>query len=238
MSETKSRLWVAGTLGAFAVLAVLALMLLQYGRKDPSPPSLRDRPNPAIAGRIVYVDDDWCVWIIEASGASREQLGCTDFTEWVSWVDADTIGYANYAEPGQAHWFEVDIATKEVRDVGTIADWPREPSATRPDGVTVHIDYGDGTVYRVDGLERTVLYAADYPDGYAPRALFWSPDGRWLVLQYWPPRADGAEIWIVAEDGSFAGTLATGVRNSVLPASWWMDGLGFAPDTGIDLPER
>ncbi|GAB4326082.1 MAG: hypothetical protein Kow0010_09000 [Dehalococcoidia bacterium] len=237
MSGVRARLWVAGVLGALAVLVVLALLVLQLGRKDPSPPSLRDNPNPAIPGRIAYIDSESCIWVAEASGATRKKVACSDFPDWVSWVDADTVGFASYAEPGRTHWFEVDIGTGDVRDLGVINQWPREPSLTRPDGVTVRIDYDDGTVYRVEGTERTVMYSANYPDGHVPRAMFWSPDGRWLVLQYWAPRANGAEVWIVAEDGTAAGTLATGVWGSANPVSWWIDGLGFTPDTGVVLPD-
>lgn len=231
MSALKARLWVAGTLGGLAVVVVLALLVLQLGRKDPSPPSLRDNPNPAIAGRLVYIGNDNCIWVAEASGTARERVTCTNFPDWVSWVDADTIGFASFAEPGRTRWMEIDLETGESHDRGVITALPPDPGPARPDGVAVNIDYGDGTVYRVEGAEQTVLYAADYPEGHAPRALFWSPDGKWLMLQYWPPRADGSELWIVAEDGSFAGTIATGVRGSIIPVSWWIDGIGSAPET-------
>lgn len=237
MNGIRARLWVAGVLGGLAVIAVLALLVFELGRKDPTPPSLRGNPNPAIPGRIVYADRDACIWVAEASGASRRSVACTNFPEWVSWVDADTIGYASFAEPGRTQWTEVDLDTGERRDLGAITEWPRDPSPTRPDGVIVRVDFDDGTVYRIEGAEQTVLYSASYPDGYAPRALSWSPDYRWLLLQYWSPRGEGAELWIVAEDGSFAGTIATGVWGSIIPASWWIEGAGFTPETGIELPK-
>ena len=44
----RQRAYVAGILGGVAALLVLVVVVLQFGRYDPSPPSLQENPNPAI----------------------------------------------------------------------------------------------------------------------------------------------------------------------------------------------
>ena len=44
----KARLYVASVLAGLALLVIMVVVVLNYGRHDPSPPSLRDHPNPAI----------------------------------------------------------------------------------------------------------------------------------------------------------------------------------------------
>ena len=232
MNEIRSRLWVAGILVGLAVVVALVIVLLEFGRKNPSPPSLADHPNPAIPGTLAYSDRDGRLWIVEASGASRQRLRCETHIDWVSWIDAETIGYASSRGGRGPSWIAVTLETGETEDRGE-AFFRSAPLPTRADGAYVEID-GDGTVSIVEDGQRSVLYEEDYPDGYRPHPIAWSPDGEWLLLQYWLPRGEGAELWIVAADGTVSGTIASDVRGSSLLASWWIDGFGSTPDIGPD----
>ena len=85
MSDLRKRLYVVAVLGAIALMGILAFAVFQFGLKNPSPPSLIDNPNPAIAGRIAYINDDGCIMIADASGASRRQVSCVIDYAGVTW---------------------------------------------------------------------------------------------------------------------------------------------------------
>ncbi len=130
-----TRLAAAAVLGGVAALAALGVVLLAYGRHDPSPPSLRDRPNPAIPGEIAYFDDKGCIVRAAASGAHSEQVYCTaqggsylsgPFLN-LSWLDADTLVYSGVAAGGPARWLTLDLKTRTVRDTGVAAGTGSRP---------------------------------------------------------------------------------------------------------------
>ena len=51
-----ARLYVAAVIGGLLALAITIVLVFQFGRHDPSPPSLTDNPNAAIPGKILYVN--------------------------------------------------------------------------------------------------------------------------------------------------------------------------------------
>jgi len=219
----RARLTVAGIIAGVVAVIVLVVIVVIAGRFDPSPPSLQSRPVPAIPGEILYVDKDGCIIRARASGESRERVTCvTDGPAAIGWVDGDTIGFVA-GRPGQT-WTEVDLQTGDER----VADlYPRRqpPTFDSVRGEGIEID-GDGSVYRVNGRERTRIFDFDGPQHHRPQFVTWSPDGDWILLRY------EEELWIISRDGSVQGTLAS-TRPFPYEGSWWIDGHGSLPR--IDL---
>ena len=131
-------------------------------------------------------------------------------------------------------WILVDIETGKATGTTVAAGqykgfhFPGQ-NAISSLGESVSVDQRDGKVFRiVDGV-RTEIADFDVREYGGPNVVTWSPDGQWILLQYYPPRNnDGRnELWILSRDGAISGTLATDARGS--PASWWIDGLGFLP---------
>ena len=231
----RDRLYAVLVIGAVVGVALLVVVIFQFGRHDPSPPSLRSSPNPSIPGAIVYFDRDGCIIRADASGAAHQEVYCqeTHGPEFVSWVDANTVAFARFTSPTPV-WVLVDIQTRKATETGSIASQKDSfrfpgPNAVSPLGETVSVDQRDGKVFRiVDGV-RIQIADFDVREYGGPNILTWSPDGQWILLQYYPPRNnDGrSELWILSRDGLVRGTLATDARGA--PASWWIDGIGFLP---------
>lgn len=221
------RLVVAAILAGLAALAAVVVVVLQFGRVDPSPPSLVDNPNPAIPGEILYFDNFGCAVRIQASGARRSTTCGDQFRGPISfgWVDAETIA-----------WWEGDrlvqmaIATGE-RTVRTDVDLSRRRFPERP-GFSVN---GEGAVaeggrlyiLRRDG-SREEIARFDVGSRWI-QPLLWSPDGNWLLIQWVPPRGDGPELWIVSRDGRTRGTIVEAGAGLPEPVGWWIDGHGGTP---------
>lgn len=219
----KTRLTVAGIIAGVAAVLVLVVIVVIAGRFDPSPPSLQSRPVPAIPGDILYVDQDGCIIRARASGETRERVTCvTDGPNAISWVDGDTIGFAS-GRFGQA-WTELDLQTGDERTSG-LSPQRQPPNVVSVRGEHIDID-GEGSVYRIDGGERTKLFDFDGPRSRRPQFVTWSPDGDWILLRY------EEELWIISRDGSIQGTLAS-TRPWPNESSWWIDGHGYLPR--IDL---
>jgi hypothetical protein len=219
----RPRLYTAAIFAGVAAVLVLAVVVFVAGRFDPSPPSLRDHPVAGIPGEILYVDGDGCIVRAQASGERRERVTCVgEALSLVSWVDADTIGYA-VARPGPS-WIELDLATGEERTSDAFAR-PEPPGPVSPLGERIDIA-DDGSVYRLSGGERTKIFDFDGPKHQRPWLVTWSPDGEWVLLRY------KDELWIVSRDGTIQGTLAT-TRPWPQEASWWIDGHGYRPAVTI-----
>ncbi|MGD9889774.1 MAG: hypothetical protein AB7R89_14530 [Dehalococcoidia bacterium] len=214
-----ARLAVAGVIAGVAAVLVLVVVVVIAGRFDPSPPSLQRHSVPAIPGEILYVDTDGCIVRARASGESRERVTCvTDEPAAVAWVDADTIGFLA-GRPGQT-WTELDLKTGEER-LTALYPQHQPPNAESVRGEGIDID-DDGSVYRVNGDERTRIFDFDGPEHRRPQFVTWSPDGDWILLRY------EEELWIVSRDGSIRGTLAS-TRPFPYEGSWWIDGHGSLP---------
>lgn len=232
----KPRILAAAALGGLALLVVTTLLVFQFGRENPSPPWLIEHPNPAIPGEVIYRGDNNCIVRATASGESREDIYCGNpasivDTQEITWVDATTIGFVGYSPTSTGSTrriVKVDIATGQVIGEQTISNTKEiyGPSVTSPAGDTATMNE-DGRLYiSKDGKQAEI---ADFDvDGYRIRPVLWSPDSEWLVLFYTPPRDyDENEFWIIKRDGSFKGTLATGIQYQTI--SWRIDGVGITP---------
>ncbi len=219
----KDRIFIGAILGALVLLSALAIVLLDIGRHHPSPPSLRDNPNPAIPGQIAYVDEDSCIIIADASGESRRELLCRDSVGQITWLDANTIGYVSFTGSAPV-LVRVDIATgvETFTANSLVIDGPDFES---PLGERLIVEYGgEILVVGTDGRPRQIR-EFDVPDHRSPYLVTWSPDGEWILLGY-----DGGELWILSRDGSFAGTLTKDVR---WEASWHIPGSGTLPSAQL-----
>jgi hypothetical protein len=230
----RDRLYAVLVVGGVVAVALLLVLIFRFGRHDPSPPSLRSNPNPSISGVIVYFDRDGCIIRVDASGATRQELYCegTQGPRIVSWVDAKTVAFARFVAPA-AVWVLVDVETRQATQTGGIAGqykgFPGPGSAVSPSGDTISVDQRDGKVFLVAGGVRTQIADFDVREYGGPNVLTWSPDGQWILLQYYPPRSDDgrSELWILSRDGVIKGTLATDAFGTA--ASWWIEGQGFLP---------
>jgi len=220
----RNRLYVAGVLGAVGLLTAVVVVVFALGRYDPGPPSLERNPNPSIPGRLVYVNDDGCIVVAEASGASRGEVHCSALDIYtVTWVDENTVSFRE-SRPGPGTGGTVlDLRTGETRPDG-ISGYPM-PSPVSVNGDAVSVDESGSVLVSRGGVIMTIA-RFDVPRRVTPYPVTWSPDGEWILLAYYPPRDRASELWILSRDGSVQGTIATGVRDT---ASWWIDGRGFAP---------
>lgn len=228
----RERLWAAGALGGVGALAVLAIVVLRFGIINPSPPSMQEVRNEAIAGMIAFADEDGCYHVIDAAGGEPRQVTCglKNFGGDLTWVDAEHIAFAIYTGSGVT-WRSVDVATGEEADLGTTSGpgGLEADDMVSPLGERLIIDYPGGDVYRVDGPDRVRIFDYDGPDSWTPEYITWSPDGEWVLLRY----GKEGELWVVRRDGSFSGTLVDDVAFG--RPSWWMDELGALPE--VELPE-
>lgn len=230
----KDRLFVAGVIGGLALLVAVAVVALSIGRYNPSPPSLEDDPNPAIPGRIVFMDEDGCVVVAEASGATRDQVYCSALHVFsVTWVDEHTIAFMESTADPAGRGTLLDLRTGETSP-------GRAPGSPLPSVVSVHgeavsVD-GDGNLLVSKDGKVTTIASFDVPRNAAPFPFTWSPDGEWILIEYYPPRGNGGELWIVSRTGAVKGTLARGTRGG--GASWWIDGEGFTPPITGKTPTR
>lgn len=138
----RQRLYVAGVVAGLAAVAALVLLILRFGERGASPPSLQAHPNPEIPGRIAYVNPQHCIVLIDAAGTSREELYCIGGPPLVvSWLDARTVAFGEGFGP-DVSLTAVDVETRTTRPAGfsstprspsgTPTGWPNPPRATAP----------------------------------------------------------------------------------------------------------
>lgn len=227
----RDRLLAAAVILAVAALALLVVFVFAFGRHDPSPPSLEKHPNAGIPGELVFVDDDGCIVRAAASGLSREQVYCLPDNVGgpIAWIDDHTVGIVIYDQRG-AVLHEVDLQTKVERDTGRIVapgKVPIDSGLVSVNGESVSVDK-DGAVFVVKAGVRTKIADFDVSEYNGPQPVLWSPDGEWMVLQYYPRNSErGVEFWILSRDGRTAGTIATNARGQGV--SWRIDGVGITP---------
>lgn len=227
----RDRMVAASVLAALAALAVVVVLVFAFGRHDPSPPSLSKHPNAAIPGELVFVDNDGCIVRAAASGATREQAYClpSNVGGPIGWIDDHTVGIVIYDQRG-AVLHELDLKTKTERDTGRIVSpgkVPIDAGGVSVNGESVSVDR-DGAVFVVKAGERAKVADFDVAEYGGPQFTTWSPDGEWMVLQYFPRHGDGgSELWILSRDGKTAGTIATNARGQGV--SWRIDGVGITP---------
>lgn len=227
MVDRTTRLWVAGILTGLALMGAVAFLLLGPGRFNPSPPSLSGNPLEALPGRIAYVDDDECILIVDAATAAERELYCPlDHVQALTFVDAGTLAFLAWRGSPNPHWMALDIATGNTTDLGTYPDpgWNYDPTLAGRVFVAE-----DGEVFvEEDGMRRSI-YDASFPEYRQPQPIALSPDGKWLMAFYSPPRGDSQQLWVIALDGSAARTVTRHANWDHRTATWWVDGHGTSP---------
>lgn len=225
--------WVAAAaLGGVAVLVAAAVVALQFGRRNPSPPSLADEPNPAIPGRVAYIDEDGCVALVPASGGEARRITCAidRFGGALAWLDGETLAWVGFKGSPTATITRIDLATGQVTatsETATIA-----PGDVRGEPISVLGERArsdeEGRVTVSSGSDTTEVADFDVARYRQPIPVLWSPDGQWLLLEYYPPRENSAELWVISRDGRTRGTLleATSSGGGV---AWYIDGVGGSP---------
>ncbi|MEP7216260.1 MAG: hypothetical protein ABI782_08405 [Anaerolineaceae bacterium] len=233
----RPRLLVGGVFAGFAILALLAVLIFQFGRHDPSPPSLQDKPNPEIPGEVIYLESNSCITRIDASGANRREIVCTGRVDFVARLDDRTIVYGSYGPAGSpATQRDLVTGQETVYPAGTtpekfpIGAFPGDQRSVLGEYITID---PDGSVFRSNTTEpgRTLIFDCDCAEYRAPQFYTWSPDGQWVMLVYMTNNSPGQELWILARDGSSAGTLATVGYNA--NASWFIEGKGILPKSTL-----
>lgn len=234
---TRQRLFVAGVFASFAVLLLLSVVIFQFGRRNPSPPSLQDHPNPAIPGEVIYLATNSCITRIYASGANKQEIVCPGRVDYLARLDERAIVYGFYFPAGgPATQRDLVTGQEAVLDATMNPDRLFTPH-TGADQRSVLDEFitvdPDGSVYRSNSTEpgRTRIFDCDCSNYRSPQFLTWSPDGQWVMVTYWKNDNPQQQLWIIARDGSFAGTLAAAGHNA--NASWFIEGKGVLPKSAL-----
>lgn len=223
----RQRLYVGAVFAGVVAAALLAVLVIQFGRSDPSPPSLQDNPRLEIPGTLVFIDKKGCVSVIEASGANQRQVACPVGLgiQEVTWVDEARVAYRRY-ERNDREWIAIDLATGKEALLGPGPDNYQSGVLVSARGERLVIDRS-GDIYIARGAETTRIFEfdGDADDGL-PEFVTWSPDGEWVVLRYWPDN----ELWIIRRDGSIAGALSGSLEGGPDGRfSWMIPGVGIVP---------
>jgi hypothetical protein len=229
----RARLIVAGVLAGAAALAAAVFAVLQFGRIDPSPPSLEDNPRPEIPGEILFQEEEGCLVRAAASGVSRSTV-CSPGLVYYSpffWAEPDAV----YVLEG-LNGIRVDLLTGEqdpleAPGISKQQYPPRPPISVH--GETAMAEEGDLVVIGTGARE--VIASFDVGSRWIDPIL-WSPDGNWIVVGWYPPHDDGMELWIVSRDGKVRGTLSDDAWNSWV--AWRIEGVGFTPELAEDRAVR
>ena len=235
----RDRAYAAVVMASVLGLVLAVVLVFQFGRHHPSPPSLTDNPNPAIPGTLVYFDKDGCIIRAAASGASREKTYCSaDRSRGpITWIDSETVAYQSFGQDGPK-WIVVDLRSSATRDVETPKRPDGSPSYKEKYGMrgllsvrgeSIAVDGKTGKVFVIVDGKRTEIADFDAREYGGPNPLTWSPDGDWILFTYHPPRGDydRGELWILSRDGQTRGTLVKDASDT--GASWWIEGLGAMP---------
>lgn len=218
----RERLIVAAVIAGVAVIAALGFLVLGPGRRDLSPPSLREHPRAEIPGEILYLNSEECIVAAAASGATRRQLRCTGGVTALTWLEDGRVAYLSF-QWGRSIWTVFDPISGSNEQLRSDAPMP-DGTLTSVRGETAEIDQ-QGNLYIQSATSRDKVYTfKDLPQYSRPSVRLWSPDGEWLLLQY------RDELWIVRRDGSLAGTL---VSDDVYwsAVSWRIPGAGITSES-------
>lgn len=226
----KERAFALALIGGVAAILLAVGWVLIYERLDPSPPSLRDDPRLEIPGEVLYINEKGCIIVAAASGETRDELICPVNLDAAGWTEDGRVLYSTWpAQPSDrsANWWVYDPVTGETEelDINRQSFEVFEPRGDdSPSGQTVSVNSDGDVVVSTTPTESRVVYEFDGADSWYPEFMTWSPDGEYILMWY---GAD-EELWIIASDGDFAGTLAGDVRWS-RPISWRIEGLGYLP---------
>lgn len=196
-----------------AVLAVLAvtLLLLIGIRHAPDLPTVREQPEPPIAGRLALQvwneEEGMCIDVEELDTGQRRHVSCEGIPvgpfdkasgiNWFDWNDDGQLLLASYDGSGiLLVTFDVDTNTV-VKEETLPADTRPPDTRERADGSTLTTrssNDGRAAVYvNSPGGDRRTLYEVRGPDGYSFWSAQWSTrgdhavvrdsKGRWIVLR-------------------------------------------------------
>lgn len=228
--SVKARFVIAAAVVSLASVAVLVLVVLEFGLRRPSPPSLTKNPDVSIPGEILYRSDVACLIRAPASGASPREEICLPIMDRygpMSWVEERTVVLAGGPEVAA---FDLDTGRQVAVPPGIVTPDPMKPvidGSVAPSGDMAIIDE-QGRVYVISGTTKTQIADFDV-ERWELWVVLWSPDSNWLLLRYQPPRGDDSELWIVSRDGKTKGTLARDQWRGEW-ASWRIEGVGVTPD--------
>lgn len=224
----KNRLFTTAVFGGIIAVVVLIVAIVELGRRNPSPPSLVNNPQPEIPGEVLFLNPDGCIIRARASGEQRDQLRCVGSqTSIVTWLDYDRIAWRSFVTAGAA-WTVLSLSTGKTLEQGVAPDRPTSnPVSVRGE----RVDFAErGSVYRISDGERTRILRFIGARSRAPALVTWSPDGECLLL-----RSD-RELWVVRRDGSVAGVLGETSRRWPENGSWRIEGAGYLPPVTLTQP--
>ncbi|MCS7296043.1 MAG: hypothetical protein RMK15_03895 [Chloroflexota bacterium] len=250
MPTRRDLLFVAAVIGAVAALGITVLLVLTAGvAEEGGLPSLRERPNPAIPGRIAYLRSDGCIIVADASGAAARESTCVPPFAVVAlaWVDEETLALAAFLDgapaatpspvpPGATpvpfppatgpQWFLLRLGEGSLRPTGILAEGALRPAAEGargPDGRIAWVDPAASTLYVSSGAGRQAI---EIPGKAGLSVSTWSPDGRWVVLLRYRSGSEFEVILVDTETGEAAWVARD--ASAAVPA-WWIDGVGSWP---------
>lgn len=220
----RTRIYAALVLaGLVAIVIVLVVAAGTAIDDEPEFRDLQEEPEPGIPGFILYANPSGCIIKAAASGLSRETVTCVGQgkgTGFVSWVDADTIGYLSFGPAGPA-WTEYDIVIGASRVTGQVAQPVPSTRSKRGD----RLEWDDEGNLRLTTVEGTSIPVFASTDGCCPAAFItWSPDGEYVLLGI------NGELVIVDRGGRTLGSIGKSFGES---ASWWIEGLGYLPEVQL-----
>lgn len=213
-------------------IATIAVGVMVFGSRSPSPPSLTNAPRPEIPGQILFRDESQCIAYAPASGGEPVKALCRDTSPSpIVWIDGQTVGVVRESDDGREEMHVLDLLTGAEEGVEEAPAWltdVRSREQVSVLGERARVDE-NGRLYITskDGEEDEVANFATEESRLSP--AIWSPDGEWLLLYYTPPRDFSRnELWIVRRNGKDAGLFYRGTAEPY--ASWRIEGIGITPE--------
>jgi len=212
-----------------AGVALIAVGVMLFGSRSPSPPSLTNNPRPEIPGEILFRDESQCVAYAPASGGTPVKVSCTDTNPApIAWIDAKTVAVVRNGDDGPTMHL-VAVPTGEEQAKEPVPPFLAKPGNAEPvssRGERARVD-ARGRLFIASGGREAEVANFDTQESRL-RPVLWSPDGEWLLLYYTPPRDFARnELWIVRRTGKDAGLFYRGTAEPY--ASWRIDGVGITP---------
>ena len=227
--------------GLAAIAVALAVPAAIWGlgiAPLPEYPSLADRPDPSIPGRIAFVrlGERPCMYVVPAGGGAERRLLCSEEGTWgrgqvawfggpIRWTGDGRIVVQAFG-PAGSELIVVDPETggvlERIRVEEPLADGPLPDDEARSDGARL-IVRRSGRESKlgfapVDASPREIARVSG-PPAYAFWEARWSPDGEWILV-----RDSNQDLLVVrANEGAPLRLLAPRVSG---PFAWHIPGQG------------